>query len=492
MFQPKKSAFSGFGGFNKAQPSSFDFLANLTNGNKSSITSTSKSDTTVSSTIFTNSSLSSKPSNGLFGSPVSSASAIKPMFGLPSTQSSSMSSMFGGTPATTSAGSSLFTASKADSTVGDSPFKIPVTSNNSDVKNVLEAKNASSSQVTSTVFGVPSTNNSRNLFTDTNKSNPFGTKTISVTNTIQTSSLFTSGSKSAEKVEATDKSKEKYDENTMKYYSKLKGLNISVAEWIKKHVDDNALCILSPIFKDYEKYLKQIQDEFNSDSKKPEDKPVTNVSPFSIKNDSAPPKSTGFSFGSNSINEQPRPAGLGILPPPATTASLTSLFPANTNANGTAPFSFGIGKPFSFSANVQTSQSTTQESNNENEDEDAPPKVDYKPIVEENSVYEKKCKVSVKKDGNFIDKGVGTLYIKKVEENGKHQLLVRANTNLGNVLLNLILGSAIPTQRMGKNNVMMVCIPTPDYKPPPVPILIRVKTTEEADELLETLNKYKT
>lgn len=43
------------------------------------------------------------------------------------------------------------------------------------------------------------------------------------------------------------------------YYAKLKGLNESVAQWIKTHVDANPFCILTPIFKDYERYLKEIE-----------------------------------------------------------------------------------------------------------------------------------------------------------------------------------------------------------------------------------------
>jgi nuclear pore complex protein Nup50 len=44
---------------------------------------------------------------------------------------------------------------------------------------------------------------------------------------------------------------------------------------------------------------------------------------------------------------------------------------------------------------------------------------------------------------------------------------------------------------MGKNNVMIVCVPTPDEKPPPTSVLIRVKTGEEADDLLNAINKQK-
>jgi nuclear pore complex protein Nup50 len=53
------------------------------------------------------------------------------------------------------------------------------------------------------------------------------------------------------------------------YYAKLKGLNQSVAQWIKTHVDTNPVCILTPIFRDYEKYLKEIELKYVKESKSP-------------------------------------------------------------------------------------------------------------------------------------------------------------------------------------------------------------------------------
>lgn len=110
-------------------------------------------------------------------------------------------------------------------------------------------------------------------------------------------------------------------------------------------------------------------------------------------------------------------------------------------------------------------------------------------VVEDDAIFSKRCKVFVKKDKDFSDRGVGTLYLKPVKDSEKTQLLVRADTNLGKILINLILSEGIPSQRMGKNNVMMVCIPTPE-ETKPVSILLRVKTGEEADELLEQIKKH--
>ncbi|CAH0669164.1 unnamed protein product [Spodoptera exigua] len=537
--EPKKSVFSGFSGFNKAQPSSFDFLSKLTsngqNGNNDTSSSASKADSSVTSSLFSSKPLAS-PSSGLFGNQ-SNTTPSKSPFGSPAnpaTQTGS-SSLFGIPSQNTS--SSMFMTSKADSTVKDSPFKIQtVTSStdNSDSTTTTLTKTSNLS-VTTMKFDIPSSsaNITKSLFPTTSNSSPFKIQTTSNTTAASTSTAKnTFGITSKPELNSSDS--EKNPNNTkndkkMKYYSKLKGLNESVSDWINKHVEQTPLCILTPIFKDYEKYLKEIQDEYKgsdeevdiqSDKNSTENKPLFGSDAKKSSIFALPPKSEAVPTlttpsNANSATEKPSSFSFGIGSSTNTSSTITTssagfsfgaitsstasaVAPSpfsfatsttTTAANGTAaPFSFGIGKPFSFNSNIKQNTETSEEAN---EEDDTPPKVEFTPVVEENSVYDKRCKVFVKKDGSFVDKGVGTLYIKKIEESEKHQLLVRANTNLGTILVNLILASAIPTQRMGKNNVMLVCIPTPDAKPPPTPILIRVKTSEEADELLQTLDKYK-
>jgi nuclear pore complex protein Nup50 len=96
--------------------------------------------------------------------------------------------------------------------------------------------------------------------------------------------------------------------------------------------------------------------------------------------------------------------------------------------------------------------------------------------------------VFVKKEASFQERGVGMLYLKPAGE--KTQLIVRADTNLGNLLVNTLLMASLPVQRMGSNNVMLVCVPTPNTKPPPVPILLRLKTGDDADEVFSKLKEY--
>ena len=65
----------------------------------------------------------------------------------------------------------------------------------------------------------------------------------------------------------------------------------------------------------------------------------------------------------------------------------------------------------------------------------------------------------------------------------------------GNIMLNIMLSSSMPMSRQGKNNVTLICVPNPpldgsdDNKP--VSMLIKVKTGDDADELLQKLEEAK-
>ncbi|XP_045521443.1 nuclear pore complex protein Nup50 isoform X2 [Pieris brassicae] len=713
----QKSVFSGFGGFNKTQKTSFDFLANLTNG-KSTNTGvsnqegsslfSSKTFSNQSTALFTPSDISNNITNTDdknqegSSSPFTSKTFTNSSKGLftPSDVSKPTSSLIKSTVA----------GSQTDFKNSESPFKSHTTS--SPITNFNFSPKPNSGNI-----GNPVSQTTNNIFSD-QAENIFSKKSFKMSPSSNTLSASPSNkcqsieeTKKEEKKDTVDESKfitikcdaNTIDGKTLKYYKYLAGLNISLSEWIKKNIDDSPVCILSPIFKDYEKHLKEIQDEYfnrdgaqgdfaqnlksnpkvpstaqannvavtsnNSTSSTTEEKkslsmvfgtPASNnkqakdtgslfgnvpkVQSFTSSNTAAQAKDMGSVFGnvpkvqssttslssaaqasnilsqssvsshvstiltpdekkSSSMifgtpttnNTQGKNMGslfgnvakaqsftsssstqasnilshtsvtsnestsstpeekksshmvfgtpasnntpakdmgslFGKVQSPTTSSSTaqnpklgfsfgissvagstpvtssggftfginnssqtTSLFatkPIVSNINGNSQFSFGAGKPFSFNSNIQRKDESNEDTKTK-EDEDEPPKVEYTPMVEENSVFDRKCKIFVKKDGNFVDKGVGTLYIKTIEDSKKHQLLVRANTSLGNILLNLVLATSVPTQRMGKNNVMLVCIPTPDAKPPPTPVLIRVKTSEEADELLEKLNNYK-
>ncbi|ELU06618.1 hypothetical protein CAPTEDRAFT_220122 [Capitella teleta] len=283
------------------------------------------------------------------------------------------------------------------------------------------------------------------------------------------------------------------------YTQQLKALNESVLQWIQKHVTSNPYCILTPIFNDYEKHLEEISKK-HPEPKSPEKRDEEKKEEKSEKGDEEKEESkteqteekekkeptavsTSFSFGAKST-------GSVFGSSSSSTSSSTSGFSFGASANPIAPstggFSFAVSKPADSAASATAAE----------EEEYVPPKPEVSQITEEDAKYTKKCKLFYQKDGSWKDKGVGFLYLKPCGE--KTQLLIRADTNLGNVLLNILLNSSIPMSRQGKNNVTMICVPNPpleekdkEASSKPVSMLIRVKTSEDADELLEKLKEAK-
>ncbi|XP_076274490.1 nuclear pore complex protein Nup50 [Rhynchophorus ferrugineus] len=314
-----------------------------------------------------------------------------------------------------------------------------------------------------------------------------------------------------------------------KYCSKLKGLNESVSKWISKKVEENPLISLQPIFKDYEKYLDEIDKEEATETKadkvdKSETKtsiPTFNFTPTTNKNNKAIADSTTEkSTKVTEITSTTTTSSFGITSTISTSTKPTFSFGSANNASevsksfsslnsssSTPTYSFTFGSNTTQAPSKLTSPMSTgftfgkittaeekdkpKADGEEGNDEDEPPKVEFQPVVEKDHIYTVKCKVFVKNGDNFGDRGVGNLYLKKIDNSEKIQLIVRANTSLGNLLLNFILSESVPTKRMGKKDVMLVTIPTPDAQPPPVPLLIRVKSAEDADKLLEVLEKHK-
>ncbi|XP_052067390.1 nuclear pore complex protein Nup50-like [Mytilus californianus] len=328
------------------------------------------------------------------------------------------------------------------------------------------------------------------------------------------------------------------------YLSSLKNLNESVLSWIKSHVDKNPFCILTPVFNDYEKHLEEIMknkdgekhlEEImkNKDGEKTEDKskgetdtktaptfPLGNslMSPTSLTTESKPsaasfafgnsnsktatttetkPLGTGFQFGSSLT----KATGFGSIPTTTaafgTSSTTTTGFGTSSTATGFSGFNFKSStesKPssgFSFAVNKPAGESGASQ---EEDDEYVPPQAESKEVPEEGSVHSIKCKLFYQKDGAWTERGVGFLHLKIIDE--KLQLVVRADTTLGNIILNIILSPSIPLKRQGKNNVSMICVPNPpvDKKADPskpVPMLIRVKTSEDADQLLEKMEELR-
>lgn len=285
--------------------------------------------------------------------------------------------------------------------------------------------------------------------------------------------------------------------SSKEYRRQLTALNVSVRDWITKHVNDNPLCDLNPIFRDYERHLASIEKQYGATpadggtgekkedaacSSAPAAPPSSSSSPFSIskteKSASSLPTGVSFNFGQKVDSSALGPLGT------APSFSFSSTSAPSLFSGGAAPLSFS-----------GTKKDSVQPEADENEEEsEEPPKPEVKEVKEDDAFYSKKCKMYYKKEGEFKEKGVGTLHLKETAE-GKTQMIIRADTNLGKILLNILVASSMPCSRVGKNNVMVVCVPNPplDDKNPsgPVPLLIRVKTAEDADELHKILEEKK-
>lgn len=223
--------------------------------------------------------------------------------------------------------------------------------------------------------------------------------------------------------------------------------------------------------------------------------------------------STGFSFGksdsqSTKETEQKKSFSFG-LSGAASAKETEEKKPFSFGLSGAAgskeseekkPFSFGLSGSSQGSGLFGATGSTGGASSQSNKDDEeyVPPKPEVKEIKEDDALYSIRCKLYYQKEGSWTERGVGNLHLKPVAET-KTQLLIRADTNLGNILLNVMLSATIPASRQGKNNVFLVCVPNPPIsgKPDaesddtPTPMLIRVKTAEDADELLGKIDERK-
>ncbi|VDL45082.1 unnamed protein product [Hymenolepis diminuta] len=340
-------------------------------------------------------------------------------------------------------------------------------------------------------------------------------KSLDVFDTPQTKSLsaFTTSSQKQESTDAT-------------FLSKLSILNKEVSAWISKHVAEDPHCILTPIFNDYEKHLGSIKSEKTEKLDASLTTAIASTTPIARKFTLPQPtsssstflESNGFNFNFKPTTASSDPSAPAKTPifsfglPPASSSTNSSSLPATnpplfsfkpdltktwTGHLTTAPFIFGAA-PTSTAASI-TTLNTEQ---NVDEEEYVPPKPEVKEIKEEGSVYTVRCKLFYKKADLWAERGLGNLHIIPSGDE-KFQLLIRADTNLGNILLNIMVNKDIP-MHLQKNNVVFACVPSPplpvaavkeaegdNSQTHPVPMLIRVKTPEAAAALLSEIDKHR-
>jgi len=347
-----------------------------------------------------------------------------------------------------------------------------------------------------------------------------------------------------------DAAQQSKDTDTSEFYAELKSLNQSVIGWMEENFEENPHVNFSPVFDDYKNHFKDLQEKhgitatsggsagsnqdavdaptvghgagFNGSA------PVSVISK-TLTNTASDKPSTGtpFRFGlTNSASSSPAPAAatpasqphqepksfsFGLQPkdtstanfgfpqstaakeqaPTLSTSSSTPSFSFGTAGSSSAPFSFGFKPP------EKTAEAQEKDTNDGEEDEYVPPKPERVEQVEEGAFHSVRCKLFYKKEGTFVEKGVGMLFLKPLDGGHKIQLLIRADNATGKILLNVGLNSSIPCSKSGKNNLTMICMANPplDPKAPsdePAVLLLRVKTSEDADKLLEEIDKAKT
>ena len=207
------------------------------------------------------------------------------------------------------------------------------------------------------------------------KSSEFGASVSStpILGSAKSAEISFGNSSSKDNVESNE-----YNED---YLAHLKALNLQVTEWIKRHVEENPLVLLSPVFLDYEKHLKVISEKYQtktpakenssgttsfqiSPSVKSPVKPSESIKPFSFaassENKTEPAK---FAFGSEAGTKQ-EPASSGF-----------SFGLASKPAGEGFSFGSGCGGGFGTPAPSQPVSATQLE-----EDEDSPPVVEVKQV----------------------------------------------------------------------------------------------------------------
>ena len=105
--------------------------------------------------------------------------------------------------------------------------------------------------------------------------------------------------------------------------------------------------------------------------------------------------------------------------------------------------------------------------------------------VADDSLFAVRAKLFYKKAEEFSELGIGSLKVQS-SSGQSVRLLLRNDTSLGNILMNVKLTSNVPMTR-NKNNLMIVCPANPplgkDSDDKAVTYLIRVKTEELATHL---------
>lgn len=210
--------------------------------------------------------------------------------------------------------------------------------------------------------------------------------------------------------------------SSSEYNKQLTALNCSVRDWISKHVDDNPLCDLNPIFRDYERHLASIERQYGAPADAADEDKIADLPPAAPSSSSSsstaaplfpfsrgapevkPPPGVTFNFGqkveASALASPPPPSGFSF-----TSSSHTSLFggaAAQSSKSEEAPPPTGTAAAgwshicWTDKQEVLSSSRKSQTvvvlflEENEDEEVEEPPRPEVKEVQEKDAFYSRK------------------------------------------------------------------------------------------------------
>lgn len=251
---------------------------------------------------------------------------------------------------------------------------------------------------------------------------------------------------------------------------------------------------------------KSVEAEEKTEEKPKEETKPTEPTFSSLMNANQSGGSTGFKgfsgFGSSIGSTAPS----SLFSASATTGSESAPKPVFSGfsfagaAAGTAPASGLFGASTTGSSlfgGASTFQAGAAAPQQEEEEEYVPPKPETSDVKEEGAVFEKRMKLYYynEKESKFCDRGIGNLYLKPTSDGASTSLIIRADTKLATILMNVKLSKALPISKISAKDVSFLCVPNPAIPgveaSKPCKFLFKVKTEDDAIELVDKLNEYK-
>jgi hypothetical protein len=170
---------------------------------------------------------------------------------------------------------------------------------------------------------------------------------------------------------------------------------------------------------------------------------------------------------------------------------MTSLFSGGLSGSGFGQSGFGAGLVGSGPSvgfdKAKGNVNGTADENKDDSDDDSPPKPEFVPVVESDSLYTQRIKVYEMQGKAYKDLGIGNLFIKELP-GPKYQLVVRADNSLGTILVNVVLNASVLLKQNKPINILAT-VPSSEGKP--TTYLFRVKEDSVGNELYSLLEKYK-